>query len=303
MIFSEIYSLYYKAVSRILALSVEGKLTEKDLYAISRENAFPESAMTIVPALRNKEWPLLTDDLHTPLERAPRLPLSTLEKRWLKAVLSDPRVSLFAPEMKGLEETEPLFDLQDIVCFDRYRDGDPFTNERYRARFRTIWKALKEKKLLHLEFISGKGNTVSGTCLPLKLEYSDTDDKFRLLALKEGEIRTINLGRITRAEIGNPAPDSAIPDEPSPKRNTVFIITDERNALQRVLMQFSHYKKEAEKLDEKHVKVTFTYDQDEEIDLTIQLLSFGRFIEVLSPDSIRKNIRERIEKQIQFFNN
>ena len=118
MIFSEIYSLYYKAVSRILALSVEGKLTEKDLYAISRENAFPESTMTIVPALRNKEWPLLTDDLHTPLERAPRLPLSTLEKRWLKAVLSDPRVSLFAPEMKGLEETEPLFDLQDIVCFD-----------------------------------------------------------------------------------------------------------------------------------------------------------------------------------------
>lgn len=68
-------------------------------------------------------------------------------------------------------------------------------------------------------------------------------------------------------------------------------------------MQFSHYKKEAEKLDEKRVKVTLTYEEEEEADLTIQLLSFGRFIEVLSPESIRKNIRERIQKQIRFFNN
>lgn len=303
MIFSEIYGLYYKAVSRILALAVEGNLTEKDMYAIVKENAFPESAMTIVPAIRNKEWPLLTDDLHTPLAKVPRLPLTTLEKRWLKAVLSDPRVSLFAPEMTGLEEIEPLFDLKDIVYFDRYRDGDPFTNEKYRDRFRTTWKALREKKLLHLEYISGRGNNVSGTYLPVKMEYSDVDDKFRLLSLKEGGIHTINLGRITKVEIQGSAADKPILHELSPKRTTVFIITDERNALQRVLMQFSHYKKEAEKLDEKHVKVTLTYDQDEEIDLTIQLLSFGRFIEVLSPESIRKNMRERIEKQLQLFNN
>lgn len=172
MIFSEIYSLYYKAVSRILALSVEGKLTEKDMYALARENAFPESPMTIVPALKNQEWPLLSGDLHTPLAKAPRLPLTTLEKRWLKTVLSDPRAFLFAPEMAGLEEIEPLFDPKDIVYFDRYTDGDPFTDQDYRDRFRTIWKALKEKKLLHLEFLSSKGNTISGTYLPVKLEYS-----------------------------------------------------------------------------------------------------------------------------------
>lgn len=303
MIFSEIYSLYYKAVSRILALAVEGKLTEKDMYALARENAFPESPMTIVPALKNQEWPLLTGDLHTPLAKAPRLPLTTLEKRWLKTVLSDPRASLFAPEMAGLEEIEPLFDPKDIVYFDRYTDGDPFTDQDYRDRFRTIWKALKEKKLLHLEFLSSKGNTISGTYLPVKLEYSDVDDKFRLLALREGRLYTIRPGRLSKAELEGPASDEPLPPELFPKRTCVFIITDERNALQRVLMQFSHYKKEAEKLDEKHVKVTLTYEEEEEADLTIQLLSFGRFIEVLSPESIRKNIRERIQKQIRFFNN
>lgn len=301
MIFSEIYSLYYKAISRILALAVDGKLTEKDMYVMARENAFPESAMTIIPALKNKEWPLLTDDLHTPLGNQPVLPLTILEKRWLKTVLSDPRASLFALKMTGLEEIEPLFDPEDIICFDRYTDGDPFTNEKYRTHFRTIWKALKEKNLLHLEFMDRRGNTISSIYRPMKLEYSDIDDRFLLLAMKKEQFCTISLSRITRTEIEGAAPDTAIPDELSPKRRAVFIITDERNSLQRVLMQFSHYKKEAEKLDEKHVKVTLTYEEEEETDLTIQLLSFGRFIEVLSPESIRKSIKGRIQKQLQFF--
>lgn len=53
-------------------------------------------------------WPLIRADYSTPLENPPTMPLTTLQKRWLKAILSDPRIQLFDPPMEGLEDVEPL---------------------------------------------------------------------------------------------------------------------------------------------------------------------------------------------------
>ena len=109
MIFSEIYGSYFKAVSAILAKAVDGALTERELTRTVLANAFGESLITIPAKLTDGSWPLITKDYGTPLRHKPHMPLTTLEKQWLKALLLDPRVRLFDPSEEGLEDVEPLF--------------------------------------------------------------------------------------------------------------------------------------------------------------------------------------------------
>ena len=157
MIFSEIYGTYYLILEELLARAQAGGLTKDEMEAVIRSRGFGESILTIPKKLTNGSWPLLTRDLETPLKHQPRRPLTTLEKRWMKALLSDPRIALFDPPMEGLEDIEPLYPADALVYYDRYTDGDPFTDPQYIANFRTILTALREKRRLHVEFQGRRG--------------------------------------------------------------------------------------------------------------------------------------------------
>ena len=39
--------------------------------------------LTIPLSLKNEKWQLITKDYKTPIKHEPKLPLSTLQKRWL----------------------------------------------------------------------------------------------------------------------------------------------------------------------------------------------------------------------------
>ena len=142
MIFSEIYGTYFKAVSAILSKAVDGVLTERELTRTVLENAFGESLVTIPAKLTDGSWPLITKDYGTPLLHKPQIPLTTLEKQWLKALLLDPRVRLFDPSEEGLEDVEPLFTPDQFVYFDRYADGDDYNDPQYIEHFRMIIRAM-----------------------------------------------------------------------------------------------------------------------------------------------------------------
>lgn len=126
MLFSEVYGTYYRVLSRILDGAVKEELTQPMLLQIVLEQGFGESILTIPEALETCAWPLITEDLTTPLQHSPTMPLTTLQKRWLKALLQDPRVKLFDPPVEGLEDVEPLYPADTFVYYDRYHDGDPF---------------------------------------------------------------------------------------------------------------------------------------------------------------------------------
>lgn len=95
MIFSELYSAYYNTVAKIMEAAFNPEATEKDLQRCVMEEAFSESVLTILPALKSGKWPLLHEDLSPVLLHKPTMPLTNLEKRWLKAISEDPRVKLF----------------------------------------------------------------------------------------------------------------------------------------------------------------------------------------------------------------
>lgn len=297
MLFSEVYGNYFNAIAAVLTRAAEGGLTPRELTAIVRETAFGESLLTIPAALTDGRWPLLEKDLSTRLRHVPSMPLTTLQKQWLKALLQDPRIRLFSPSEDGLEDVEPLYGPDTFVYFDRYLDGDPYDDEEYIARFRTILQAMREKRKLRVRFRSHRDERRCYNCVPYRLEYSAKDDKFRLITASKGKVLTINLARIRSVKLLEPWTAEEYAPPSFREKSLVMELTDERNALERVMLAFSDLEKETEKLDDRHYRVTLWYKKGDETEILVRILSFGPVLRVLEPESMIAQIRERLERQ------
>ena len=298
MLFSEIYGSYYQAVAKILSKAVEGTLDGKALLRIVQDTAFEESLLTIPQALTSGQWPLLNTDYSTPLLQQPAMPLTLLQKRWMKAILLDPRVQLFQPDSAGLEDIAPLFQQEWLGYFYRYTAGGDYSDPNYIRHFRTILAALREKKQLEVTFLDGKGNRHHTVVSPQYLEYSEKDDRFRLAA--EGfRPWIINLSRIKECQKLEIEACSTHQVFRHTQRLTMEL-TDERGALERVLLHFSHLEKETKRLDDTHYRVTLHYDKNDETEILIRILSFGAVAKVTSPESFREKIRRRLMMQSQY---
>ena len=297
MIFSEIYGSYFKAVSAILAKAVDGALTERELTRTVLANAFGESLITIPAKLTDGSWPLITKDYGTPLRHKPHMPLTTLEKQWLKALLLDPRVRLFDPSEEGLEDVEPLFTPGQFVYFDRYADGDDFTDPAYIAHFRLILQAMHEKRKLRVRFHGHRGTRQSYLCIPYKLEYSSKDDKFRLLTGYKGWPLTVNLSRIDSVQLLDPWDESEYRLPQEREATLVMELLDIRNALERTMLHFSDLEKETERIGDRRYRITLRYLQGDETEILIRILSFGPVLKVIEPEGMVAQIRERLAKQ------
>ena len=364
MIFNEIYGCYYNAVAKIIELAIDGVLTEKEMTRVAREFAFDESVLNIVPALTKQEWQLIDENMSTPVKVKPTMPLTNLEKRWLKTILQDKRVRLFdlslskesclggksglteesdiaeeldlaeksdiaeesdiaeksdiaeesdiagdidlteasgLTETSGLEGVEPLFSLEDVVYFDKYLDGDDYENPEYINNFRIIIRAIKEHRNVKIEFYSGKGRKCRGVFSPIKVEYSDKEDKFRVLSAGVRDIRIVNMGRIISCQLLDEKFDKNLMLPERKLEKVIFDLTDERNVLERAMMKFAHYKKQVERMEDNKYRVELEYDRDDETDVVIQLMTFGSFVQVLSPETIRMDIAERMKRQLSIF--
>lgn len=299
MMFHEVYGTYFDVLSGILEQAVEGELTRDSMDTIIREKGFEESILTIPQNLTDQVWPLLKPNMTTPLNHKPTQPITTLQKRWMKALLNDPRIRLFAPPVEGLEDVEPLYPADAFVYFDRYGDGDPYEDPEYMERFRTILTALREKRWLYLHFRGRHGELHSWRCIPYKLEYSPKDDKFRLISANNRSPLIINLGRLTGCELLEPVREEDYRPRALRKEKLVLELVDERNALERCMLHFSHLEKETERIDDRRYRLTLRYEQDDETELLIRVLSFGPVLKVVSPDHFKDKLKNRIEKQMK----
>ena len=301
MIFSELYSAYYNAVAKILTDAVNGEIGEKTIQRTVFEHAFSESVLTILPALKSERWQLLHRDMSTPLINPPTMPLTTLEKRWLKSILGDPRISLFGISIDGLDDVTPLFTEADYTVFDKYADGDPYGDQAYRERFSLILEAIKYSQPLKIELLNRNGKVSYFHVIPERLEYSEKDDKFRLISsgCKYGKV--INLGRILNCKkyYGDRFTYKNEPDDDS-ERELTLEITDDRNALERVLLHFAHFEKRAENANGNKYTVSLKYHKDDETEIVIRVLSFGPRVRVVAPSEFRELIRNRLISQKRF---
>lgn len=297
MIFNEIYSAYYNAVAKIIEKILKGHTDEKELNQVVCEHAFGESMLTVLPSLKNEKWQLIHSDMTTPIRHTPTMPLTRIEKQWLKAISLDPRIKLFGIDLDVPEDIEPLFTPEDYVIYDQYGDGDPFEDEDYIQRFQAILSALRERKPLKIQMVNRKGRIISMTVMPERLEYSEKDDKFRLIGSGHRFGCTVNLARMKTCEKCS-AKEFTPPSSPVPVKESVTLrITDDRNALERCLLHFAHFEKRAERIDDKTYLVHIQYNKDDETEMVIRILSFGPMVEVTEPSNFRNLIVERLQRQ------
>ncbi|MDE5557040.1 MAG: WYL domain-containing protein, partial [Ruminococcus sp.] len=136
------------------------------------------------------------------------------------------------------------------------------------------------------------------------IQYSPKNDRFRILAFDILTERSniINIGRITEINSTGKIFQENISYEKylSQSKSVTVYISNERNAPKRFFMEFAPYKKRTE-YDNKTGKCTVQlwYDQPDETELLIRLLSFGAVIEIVSPPEFRRKAKERIDRQYQ----
>ncbi len=298
MLFHEIYGCYYQAVAKILEQAVEGTLTRESLKQTIDTYGFSESALTILPAFEEERWQLLDmQSMETPILNNPTLPMTNLEKQWIKAVAQDPKAHLFGGMPKISEEISPLYTMEDVVVYDQYGDGDPYEDPDYIKNFQIILSSLHNKKKVELEYESGKGRELTVCGVPTRLEYSEKDDKFRVILQGNRHVHIINVARVREVEVMEQRPRFL---KKMDETNTDFLVMelyDGRNALERVMLHFAHFQKEAERLDDNHYRIKIFYNKDDETELLIRVLSFGPFVRVTEPESFAELIKERLKQQ------
>lgn len=301
MIFHEIYSSYFNAVADMIKMSLEDTLDRRSMEEIIRKRSFSESSININQALRSGRWPLFLEDNFTVIEDAPSMPLTNIQKRWLKTLLSDPKIKLFNPDTTGLEDVSPLCDKDVFLYFDRFSDGDPFDDEAYIKNFRTSLRAIKEKRLLEIVYTDKTGSRYTLTCTPINMEYSSKDDKFRILAIFEETFIIINMARVHSATLKEKShiDEKAIP--PRIKKAIVVELEDRNNALERAMIHFSYLEKETTKLSDTRYQITIKYFEEDESELVIQILSFGPALTVTSPDDFKSKLKKKLNDQLNSF--
>ncbi len=298
MIFHEIYGCYYQAVAKILEQAEKGTLTREFMQQTIDTYGFSESALTIMPAFEEERWQLLDmGSMESPLMNKPTLPISNLEREWLKAVSQDPRAHLFGEMPKISEDVQPLYTPEDVVVYDQYGDGDPYDDPCYIENFQKLLSAIHNKKKVKLLYESGKGRELIVYGVPARLEYSEKDDKFRVLLQGARHIHIINVARVQEVEVLEQGTPFLKKIQETNSDFFIMELYDGRNALERVMLHFAHFQKEAERLDGDHYRIKIFYNKDDETELLIRVLSFGPFVRVTEPESFVELIKARLQKQ------
>ena len=284
--------------AEIIKAAIDHPLQKEEMRKIIQHYAFEESVLNIEPALTEERWQLLQPDGTTIIHKQPSMPLTTIQKQWLKAISLDERIRLFLDEPLDFGDVAPLFTPDDFYVFDKYADGDNYSDENYIRNFRMILDAIKNGQPLKVEMYNHKGKPIEMILLPRYLEYSEKDDKFRVVGYGQKLGGTVNLGRIIRCEhYANEEGIRFTRRIPKRKRSVIFELTDERKALERVLLHFAHYEKQAEKLEGNRYKITVNYDKDDETEIVIRILSFGPMIKAIAPGHFVDLIKERLLRQ------
>lgn len=230
-------------------------------------------------------------------------PFTTVERRWLKAISLDPKFHLFRSDYsEELKDVEPLFTADDIAVLGKFEDGDDYSNQDYQRNFEQIGIAIEYNTALSIEYVTGRGKVMSGQYIPYKLDYSKRNDKFRLFArnIDDDSNTIINLDSIKKCQRLNGVHGKTKEQESfkhEADSTVVFVIKNERNSLERIIYELSHYYKTVEKLEDDNYKITVKYNKSDMRELAISLMSYAHFIKIQGPDKIRDRIQEKIQQQ------
>lgn len=308
MLFDSVFSSDFRTVGLIINASLDRKgLTRGEIKDIINQYSIGDAnAEKIYDSLvANKSWPLIEKEESgkyiSTLENRYNRSITVIEKKWLNSIIADKRMKLFTDSIKPIDESGTLFNFEDIVFFDQNNDGDPYDDKNYITCFRKVLSAIKEKRYIKVTYQSTGGKISIFSCVPIKLEYSIKNDKFRIFegfiddVSKTGYLR---MSGIEDVEIGDYCSNFDQYNMQINQKSVVLEVTDERATKERLLLHFSPLKREAEQISDNLWRIKIYYDEDMEEEIVIDILSFGRFVKVVEPQSFIELVKKRLIKQI-----
>lgn len=310
-LFSEIFGCYYKVITEIVNNS---PLSIDEIRNIINKNGFAESCFHLLPKLEVLPFIEKRDGkYYSLLENTIKMPITNIEKSWLKAISNDARFNLFVEnyDKSKLDDIEPLYEQEQFKYYDKYSDGDDFDNYNYQKHFHKINNAMENGTIVKIVYQSPKREKLLiGHYIPLRFEFSPKDDKFRFFSAQiiKGKIIDyvcLNMGRIVDVRTLNETFKGKLNFESHIEKfdceePVVVEVYDDRNAIERFMVEFSTYRKNSEFDNNTRTCITkIYYRKTDEIEVLIKLLSFGPTLKVLGPERFLKLFKYRIKKQYE----
>ena len=319
-LFFEVYNCYFQVIQSLIGK--HGSISEKELNFRIQNDCFEESILYLLPKLTEKGWGFFEKQnglLYSNLSEDFYVPLTDLQKSYLKAILMDEKIRLFLRDEEIeeinflLADIPPLYPPDDFYYYDRFSDKDDYADSDYRKHFQTIITAIQNQEYLDIHYESRLHQTICHNCLPCRIEYSIKNDRFRLLFVESPlkrhlKIETLNLNRI-KAVTPTGQRVKRLPDINKSLRRSYYrepvrvIIKNQRNALERAMLQFANYEKSTRKLNDDTYECLIYYNKRTETELLIEILSFGPMLKVVGNESFLELLKKRLRHQAELLQN
>ena len=241
----------------------------------------------------------------------PHLPEGILERRWLERALKLPEATLFLDEETRtiLEKTLSKDTSDDFFSsIELYTpQGEPLPSHISGEDFRTLLDAVRRRQIVRYTYRTRTEKTPRLSCaLPWKLEYSVYDRRWWVLLYITEEDRTVKAWLDNLEDVHLVGP-SSVPEEhvleaidrllaPEP---VVLHIQRTKGALERCFLVFENQLFErTRQISEDYYSAVFRYYRFDRGEILRKLLYLGSAVELVSPDSLRKELLVLVEQAL-----
>lgn len=282
-----------------------GPLSGEMLAALAREWGL-DYADQVVQPLREAEllqWDGKLCRL-VPGQPVPRLPMSTPERSYLRAILDLPEAELFlSPETKEKLRGQCACTEPETPVEHWAPAGELVPRQPGPEGFRTLLRAAERRWLVDYVYRTNTDETLrQARALPWKLEYSAYDRRWWVIFYRPEEQRTIkarleNLRQIrlagpsdvTEAEVEE-AMDRLMEPEP-----VVLEVTRTRGTLERCFLVFENQLfVRTRQVSQDRFRLSFQYYRFDRSEILRRLLYLGPGVRLVSPDGMRRELAELI---------
>ena len=241
------------------------------------------------------------------------MPLTKIEKQWLQNTLMHPFARCFLKEeeikkLQAILPTDNLFDVNNVTLVAQAFDmKGHYEKKNYLEHLILINKAISKNRYLNISGINqyGKKKTYEDFA-PVYIEYSKKDNRFRIRGCsKDGKCDTINLERIKYIRKSDEnfntkdVTKNVLSDDKNKEKHLVIFFDDSEKIPDRILSEFSCYRKECIRWGDGTYRMLLYYNKDDSKEIVIRLLGYGSLITVAEDTGdVLKEMKKRLENQL-----
>ena len=329
-LFHEYKNKYFHLVFRILNLAKNGLYKEEIIKLIENEEydekIIGKDFKTFEGMLLNqynkvdnfnfleerdgKYYSILNNGNSIPL----KVRFSKLEKSWLSRMIKEPVVQAFLGE-ETLEKLEAAFiemkeESNQVIEFtNKVKNDFEVDLEKLSKVFYIILEGIINEKPIIYSNVDRNGNEYKNQlALPIRIEYSLKDDKFRasLYSLEEKRSIMVNLHTLKEVKIAQNVTSKIKREDVlkklKEKKYSEIPITieleDIRGAMERCFMSFSSFERNSRTISKNKYEIDIYYYTFEEEEVIRKIMSLGPYVKVKAPNRVRDIVIDKIKKAL-----